>query len=101
MHDDKLTGDPAYNVKLGAAHLGDLIDDFGGSYVLTLVAYNAGPEALARMGCRIWRPAQRAASIPSTGSNPSPSRKPGNMCRRCCRTSMSTARGWPPRRSGR
>ena len=39
-----LTGDPAYNVKLGAAHLGDLIDDFSGSYVLTLVAYNAGPR---------------------------------------------------------
>lgn len=41
---DKLTGDPAYNVKLGAAHLGDLVDNFGGSYVLTLVAYNAGPR---------------------------------------------------------
>ena len=40
----KLKGDPAYNVKLGAAHLGDLIEDFGGSYVLTLVAYNAGPR---------------------------------------------------------
>ena len=39
-----LTADPAYNVKLGAAHLGDLVDDFGGSYVLTLVAYNAGPR---------------------------------------------------------
>ena len=39
-----LTGDPAYNVKLGAAHLGDLIDDYRGSYVLTLVAYNAGPR---------------------------------------------------------
>ena len=37
-------GDPAYNVKLGAAHLGDLVEDFGGSYVLTLVAYNAGPR---------------------------------------------------------
>jgi soluble lytic murein transglycosylase len=41
---NKLKGDPAYNVKLGAAHLGDLIADFGGSYVLTLVAYNAGPR---------------------------------------------------------
>jgi soluble lytic murein transglycosylase len=40
----KLTSDPAYNVKLGAAHLGDLVDNFGGSYVLTLVAYNAGPR---------------------------------------------------------
>lgn len=39
-----LTGNPAHNVKLGAAHLGDLIDNFGGSYVLTLVAYNAGPR---------------------------------------------------------
>jgi soluble lytic murein transglycosylase len=41
---EKLTGDPAYNVKLGAAHLGDLIEDFSGSYVLTLVGYNAGPR---------------------------------------------------------
>ena len=40
----KLMGDPAYNVKLGAAHLGDLIDEYNGSYVLTLVAYNAGPR---------------------------------------------------------
>lgn len=41
---EKLTGDPAYNVKLGAAHLGDLIEEFGGSYILTLAAYNAGPR---------------------------------------------------------
>jgi soluble lytic murein transglycosylase len=40
----KLTGDPGYNVKLGAAHLGDLIADYNGSYILTLVAYNAGPR---------------------------------------------------------
>jgi len=40
----KLMGDPAYNVKLGAAHLGDLIDEYKGSYILTLVAYNAGPR---------------------------------------------------------
>jgi len=39
-----LTSDPSYNVKLGAAHLGDLLQDFSGSYVLTLVAYNAGPR---------------------------------------------------------
>lgn len=40
----KLKGDPAYNVKLGAAHLADLVSNYGGSYVLTLVAYNAGPR---------------------------------------------------------
>jgi soluble lytic murein transglycosylase len=42
--ESKLKRDPAYNVKLGAAHLGDLIDNYGGSYILTLVAYNAGPR---------------------------------------------------------
>jgi soluble lytic murein transglycosylase len=40
----KLKSDPAYNVELGAAHLADLVDSFGGSYVLTLVGYNAGPR---------------------------------------------------------
>jgi soluble lytic murein transglycosylase len=40
----KLKGDPAYNVKLGAAHLADLVTNYNGSYVLTLVAYNAGPR---------------------------------------------------------
>jgi soluble lytic murein transglycosylase len=40
----KLKSDPAYNVKLGAAHLADLVDSFNGSYVLTLVGYNAGPR---------------------------------------------------------
>ncbi len=40
----RLKSDPAYNVQLGAAHLADLVDDFGGSYVLTLVGYNAGPR---------------------------------------------------------
>ena len=37
-----LTADPSYNVMLGVAHLGDLIDSYRGSYILTLVAYNAG-----------------------------------------------------------
>ena len=55
----KLLGDPAYNVKLGAAHLGDLIADYDGSYVLTLVAYNAGPAAGAGMACGIRRSARR------------------------------------------
>lgn len=40
----KLTADPTYNVTLGAAHLGDLIDNFNGSYILTFVGYNAGPR---------------------------------------------------------
>jgi soluble lytic murein transglycosylase len=39
-----LMSDPAMNVKMGSAHLGDLIAQYNGSYVLTLVAYNAGPR---------------------------------------------------------
>ncbi|MFD0987366.1 transglycosylase SLT domain-containing protein [Methyloligella solikamskensis] len=33
----------AYNVQLGEAHLGDLINNYDGSYFMALVAYNAGP----------------------------------------------------------
>ncbi len=39
---DRLTSDPGYNATLGAAHLRELLDEFGGSYVLTFAAYNAG-----------------------------------------------------------
>ena len=38
----KLLDDPAYNARLGSAHLGDLMDDWRGSYILTFASYNAG-----------------------------------------------------------
>jgi soluble lytic murein transglycosylase len=38
----QLTRDPSYNVTLGVAFLSDLLDDYEGSYVLALCAYNAG-----------------------------------------------------------
>ena len=44
----RLTSDAAYNATLGAAHLGDLVDDFGGSYVMTFAAYNAGASRVAQ-----------------------------------------------------
>ncbi|HKG76138.1 MAG TPA: lytic transglycosylase domain-containing protein [Beijerinckiaceae bacterium] len=34
--------DPAYNAKLGAAHLGELMDDWKGSHILMFASYNAG-----------------------------------------------------------
>lgn len=40
---DRLTRDPDYNLTLGSAHVQDLLGDYNGSYILTLVAYNAGP----------------------------------------------------------
>ncbi len=39
-----LTEDPAYNMTLGGLHLDTLIDQFGGSYIMTAAAYNAGPS---------------------------------------------------------
>lgn len=37
--------DPALNIRLGAAHLGDLLVRFGGSAALAVAAYNAGSAA--------------------------------------------------------
>ena len=32
-----------YNMRLGTFHLGELMSDYSGSYLLTAVGYNAGP----------------------------------------------------------
>ena len=44
---DRLLSDPDYNLALGRAYLGKMLDKFAGSYVLAVAAYNAGP---ARVG---------------------------------------------------
>jgi soluble lytic murein transglycosylase len=54
-----LTSDPHYNITLGAAYLGSLIDDYQGSYVLALAAYNAGPSR-AREWINDWGDPRRA-----------------------------------------
>src|SRR5262249_24302720 len=50
FHDYKITcdiprlmKDPAFNTMMGSAYLSDRMDEFAGSYVLTLAGYNAGP----------------------------------------------------------
>ncbi len=48
----RLTGDAQYNMLLGQAYVAGLIDEFEGSYVLSLAAYNAGP-ARARKWLRL------------------------------------------------
>jgi soluble lytic murein transglycosylase len=40
--------EPAYNIALGRAYLAMLLDQFNGSYVLALGAYNEGPGNVAR-----------------------------------------------------
>ena len=44
----RLLNDPSYNMKLGQAYMAGLLDDYGGSYVLALSAYNAGPARVGR-----------------------------------------------------
>jgi soluble lytic murein transglycosylase len=43
----RLTTDPTYNISLGRAYLDGLISDYGGSYVLAIAGYNAGPGRVA------------------------------------------------------
>lgn len=44
----RLTRDSEYNIKLGQAYLGQMINKFDGSYILAIASYNAGPSAAAR-----------------------------------------------------
>jgi peptidoglycan lytic transglycosylase len=39
----RLMKDPVYNTMMGSAYIADRMDEFTGSYVLTLAGYNAGP----------------------------------------------------------
>jgi len=41
---ERLTEDADYNVHLGQTYLQDLVNEFNGSYILALAAYNAGPS---------------------------------------------------------
>jgi len=44
----RLTTDPSYNLKLGQVYMSGMLQRFGGSYVLGLAAYNAGPQRVAK-----------------------------------------------------
>jgi soluble lytic murein transglycosylase len=40
----ELTSSPEYNISLGRAYIGSMLNRFEGSYILALAAYNAGPS---------------------------------------------------------
>lgn len=39
----RLIRDPGYNAMLASAYIGDRMEEVGGSYILTMTSYNAGP----------------------------------------------------------
>ena len=45
---DRLVSDPDYNLRLGRSYLNELLEEFDGSYILALAAYNAGPTRARR-----------------------------------------------------
>jgi soluble lytic murein transglycosylase len=45
---ERLTDDPAYNAKIGAAHLGELMEDWRGNHILAFASYNAGGGNVAK-----------------------------------------------------
>lgn len=47
-HIKKLTIDPEYNIMLGSNYLKEMLQQFDGSYPLTIVAYNAGPNTILK-----------------------------------------------------
>lgn len=40
---DAWRNDPAYNIRLGAAYVARLVDNYDGNYVMAIAGYNAGP----------------------------------------------------------
>jgi soluble lytic murein transglycosylase len=50
----RLLNDPVYNVQFGAAEIGELLEDYRGSYIMSFAGYNAGRgrvrEWVARFG---------------------------------------------------
>jgi len=59
----KLLTDPQYNLQLGSAYLGKLIEDFDGSYILALAAYNAGPARARRWIRELGHPNESGADV--------------------------------------
>jgi len=59
----RLSTDPSYNITLGRAYLDELLSRFGGSYVLTAAAYNAGPNRVRDWIATYGDPRQRSIDV--------------------------------------
>ncbi|WP_162917503.1 lytic transglycosylase domain-containing protein [Dongia deserti] len=59
----RLTSDSHYNITLGKAYLDELLSRFGGSYVLTAAAYNAGPSRVRNWISTYGDPRDRSTDV--------------------------------------
>lgn len=59
----RLITDPAYNATLGAAYLDKIVDRFGGSYIMTFAAYNAGASRVDQWVQRFGDPRDPATDV--------------------------------------
>lgn len=60
---NRLTTDSHYNITLGRAYLDELLSRFGGSYVLTAAAYNAGPSRVRDWIATYGDPRERSTDV--------------------------------------
>ena len=93
----RLIVDPAFNTQLGAAFLGQVMEDVGGSRELAFAAYNAGPGRVAQWIAAYGDP-RNGTPILSTGSSASRSTRRATTCSGSARTSASTASALPTTR---
>ena len=52
----KLTADPSYNARLATAYAADITEQFNGSYIMGIAAYNAGPGRVNEWVSKIGDP---------------------------------------------
>lgn len=55
--------DPAYNIRLGAAYVNRLVDNYDGNYVMAIAGYNAGPGRIRDWVQRFGDPRDPAVDI--------------------------------------
>jgi soluble lytic murein transglycosylase len=60
---EKLTSDTNFNISLGRAYLSELLADQGGSYVLAIAAYNAGPRRVSEWTARFRDPRRQDVDV--------------------------------------
>ena len=75
----RLKDDPPYNLQVGAAELGGLLEEYRGNLIMVFAGYNAGRGRVRESIARFGDPRDPKVD-PSTGSSASRSWKPATTC---------------------